>query len=209
MSPAADQTNVKVGDTVTYTFVVKNTGNVTLTTLTVTDPSDGGTVTCAPPAGGLAPSASVTCSGTTTHTITQADVDAGSRTDNATATGTSASGVTSPSAPASATVTSSANPAVTLTKTAVVSPAADQTAAKVGDTVTYSFLVKNTGNVTLTTLTVTDPSDGGAVTCAPPAGGLAPNASVTCSGDDDSHDHPGRRGCRITDRQRDRHRDQR
>ncbi len=32
----------KVGDTVTYTFVVKNTGNVTLTTLTVTDPSDGG-----------------------------------------------------------------------------------------------------------------------------------------------------------------------
>ncbi len=83
---------MKVGDTVTYSFVVRNTGNVTLTTLTVTDPSDGGAVTCAPPAGGLAPNASVTCTGTTTHTITQADVDAGSRTDNATATGTSAGG---------------------------------------------------------------------------------------------------------------------
>ncbi len=182
VTPAADQADVKVGDTVTYTFVVKNTGNVTLTTLTVNDPSDGGTVTCAPPAGGLAPNASVTCTGTTTHTITQADVDASSYSDTATATGTDNNGDTSPAAPSTATVNATAAPAATLLKTATVSPAADQTNVKVGDTVTYSFVVKNTGNVTLTTLNVTDPSDGGAVTCALPAGGLAPTASLACSG---------------------------
>ncbi len=155
----------------------------------VADPSDGGAVTCAPPAGGLAPGASVTCSGTTTHTITQADVDAGTRSDTATATGTSASGATSPPASATATVNSSSTPAVSLTKTATVSPAADQTGVKAGDTVTYSFVVTNTGNVTLTTLMVADPSDGAAVTCAPPAGGLAPGRLGHLFRDDHTHDH--------------------
>ncbi len=182
VSPTADQNDVRVGDTVTYSFVVTNTGNVTLTVLDVTDPSDGGTVACVPPAGGLVPHASVTCNATSTHTITQADVDAGTRSDTATATGTDGNADTSPPASSTATVNATANPAVSLTKTGAVSPASDKGGAKVGDTVTYTFVVTNTGNVTLTTLTVTDPSDGGAVVCAPPAVGLTPSASVTCSG---------------------------
>ncbi len=180
MTPSADQTAAKVGDTIAYSFVVKNTGNITLNSIGVTD-AKAGAVTC--PSSSLAVGVSETCTATATHTVTQADVDTGSVSNTATAQGTPPGGSATSSSPSTATVpTVTAAPAVTLTKTAVVSPAADQTNVKVGDTVTYSFAVKNTGNVTLTTLTVTDPSDGGAVVCAPPAGGLAPSASVTCAG---------------------------
>ena len=40
----------------------------------------------------------------------------------------------------------------------MVTPAADQGAAKVGDTIAYSYVVTNTGNVTLASVTVSDPS---------------------------------------------------
>ena len=66
-----------VGDVISYSYVVKNTGNVTLAgPVTVTD--DKATVTC--PAGGLAPGASMTC--TASYTITQGDLDAGSVTQH-------------------------------------------------------------------------------------------------------------------------------
>ncbi len=59
---------------ITYTYVVTNTGNVTFSgPLTVTD--DKATVTC--PAGGLDPGASITC--TATYTITAADITRGLR----------------------------------------------------------------------------------------------------------------------------------
>ena len=58
---------------ISYSYVVKNTGNVTLAgPVTVTD--DKATVTC--PAGGLAPLDSTIC--TASYTITQADLDSGS-----------------------------------------------------------------------------------------------------------------------------------
>ncbi len=183
VSPAADQANVKLGDVVTYSFKITNTGNVTLTTLTVNDPSDSGSaVACAPPVGGLIVGANVTCSGTTTHTITQADVDAGSRSDTASATGTEAGGSTSAPFTSTATVSSTPAPAVSLVKTATVAPVADQSNVKVGDVVTYSFKVTNSGNTTLSSVALTDPSDSvSAVACSLGAG-LTPGASITCSG---------------------------
>ena len=58
---------------ISYSYEVKNTGNVTLAgPVTVSD--DKATVTC--PSGGLAPGATKTC--TASYTITQADLDAGS-----------------------------------------------------------------------------------------------------------------------------------
>ncbi|MEZ5191695.1 MAG: hypothetical protein R2734_03700 [Nocardioides sp.] len=71
------------GDTISYSLVVTNTGNVTLTGVTVTDPTVG-PVSC--PVTTLAPGVSVTC--TATYTLTQADVDAGHVANTATATGT-------------------------------------------------------------------------------------------------------------------------
>jgi hypothetical protein len=60
------------GQVVPYSYLVSNTGNVSLTGITVTDDKVT-TVTC--PGTTLAPSASMTCTGS--HTVTQAELDAG------------------------------------------------------------------------------------------------------------------------------------
>ena len=78
------------GDTVTYTFEVTNTGNVTLTNITVADPKVG-PVTC--PSGPLAPGASVDCD-PRVYTLTQDDVDHGSVDNTAEVTGTTPGGDT-------------------------------------------------------------------------------------------------------------------
>src|SRR5207247_1134139 len=83
--------------TITYTYTITNSSNVTLAgPFSVTDDKLG-TFACG--TGPLAPGAPTSC--TKTHTITQADLDAGSITNTATASGNGAT-----SAPASATVTS-------------------------------------------------------------------------------------------------------
>ena len=61
---------------------------------------------------------------------------------------------------------------VALDKLAVVDPIGDQLGAKVGDTIHYSYLVTNTGNVSLTAVAVNDPTIG-PVTCPAPSPPLA------------------------------------
>src|SRR6185295_1040571 len=82
-----DQDAFVVGEVITYSFVVTNTGNVTLTNVGVNEISFSGTgpapVPVCPP-GALAPEAQRTC--TATYTVTQADVDAGSITNAAVGT---------------------------------------------------------------------------------------------------------------------------
>ena len=160
---ATPGTYSKVGDVISYSYDVKNTGNVTLTgPVTVTD--DKATVTC--PAGDLAPGATITCSAS--YTITQADLDSGSVKNIAQAT---VNGIDSNKD--DETVTAEQSKTVSLVKTATPG-----TYSKVGDVISYSYDVKNTGNVTLTgPVTVTD--DKATVTC--PAGDLAPGATITCS----------------------------
>ena len=163
-TPAAYST---VGQVITYSYVIKNTGNVTLTgTFSVND--DKATVTVTQPADG-ALSPNETCSATATYTITQADLDGGSVKNTATASG---GGATSDEA--TATVTATQSPALSLVKTAT--PA---TYSTVGQVITYSYVIKNTGNVTLTgTFSVND--DKATVTVTQPAdGALSPNE--TCS----------------------------
>ncbi len=125
-----------VGDVIDYTYVVTNTGNVTLDgPVTVDD--DKVTVTC-PAVATLDPGDHVTC--TASHTITQADIDAGSVTNTATA---SADGIDSTDD--IGTVNAAQGPDLELVKTAT--PA---TYDSVGDVITYTYVVTNTGNVTLT-----------------------------------------------------------
>ena len=75
-APAAAMT-VSLDDTLTYTFTATNTGDVTLTGVTITDPLPGlSALTCVPvQPSTLAPTASMVC--TATYVVTQADVDAG------------------------------------------------------------------------------------------------------------------------------------
>ena len=72
------------GDQIEYTFMVSNTGNVTLNSITVTDPMLTGIVCTAT---SLAPDGSMTCSANP-YTLTQADVDAGGVENSADVTGT-------------------------------------------------------------------------------------------------------------------------
>ncbi len=172
-----------VGDVVTYTFVVTNTGNVSVINPTVTDTQTAPALaltsgpTC--PTGSLAPGASANC--TATYTVTQADLDNGSVTDTATASATSPGGNPVPPSPNStATVTATQAPALTLVKAFTITDANHDGATGVGDTITWTFTVTNSGNVTVSTLAIDDPTAGSA-TCV--ATSLAPGASTTCTGD--------------------------
>ncbi|MGV8848839.1 MAG: beta strand repeat-containing protein [Propionibacteriaceae bacterium] len=164
---AGTPTGTTAGSTITYTFLLQNSGNVTLSSVGVSDPTVG-PVTC--PVATLAPGATTTC--TTTYTLTQGDIDAGTVTNTATATGTPPTGaaVTSLS---SVTTPLAQTPAISLTKTA-----GTPTGMAAGSTILYTFVVTNTGNVTLTTVGVSDPKVG-AVTC--PLTTLAPGGSTTCA----------------------------
>ncbi|MEZ5854627.1 MAG: hypothetical protein R3D67_07705 [Hyphomicrobiaceae bacterium] len=137
-----------MGQVIAYSFVVTNSGTVTvLSPVTVSD-SKIATVTCpALPAGGLIPAASLTCTGS--YTITQADLDAG-KVDN---TATAKSGTTT-SPPVTHTLTGTQNPAIATTKAMTTSAATDN-----GDgtfTATFNAVVRNTGNVSLTGVQLSD-----------------------------------------------------
>lgn len=174
-----------VGQQVTYSFLVRNTGNTTLTDVTVDEGTFTGSgqmsaVNCpADETASLAPRATVTC--TATYTLTQSDVDAGSVTNTATANGTPPNGDPVPSPPSETTVPVTPNPSLS-----VVKSASPESATNAGDDVTYSFVLTNTGNVTLTDVTVdegtfTGTGDLSAVDCPAGAASLLPGASVTCT----------------------------
>ena len=125
-----------VGDVVAYQYVVSNTGNVTLTApITVSDDKIAAVSCPALPAGGLAPGASITRTGS--YTITQGDIDAGSVTNVA-----SASDGTTTSADATATATGPTE-ARRAAKTVTWRPY-----AVVGDVVAYQHVGRATRNGT-------------------------------------------------------------
>ena len=155
--------------TITYSYVIRNTGNVTLDgPFSVTD--DKATVTCTQPEDGkLSPDEVMTC--TATYTITQTDLDNGQVINKATATND-----TVISNEATATVTAVPTKSLSLVKTATPG-----TYDSVGDTIYYSYLVTNSGNVTLNgPFSVLD--DKATVTCTQPEDGkLSPNEEMTCT----------------------------
>ena len=170
------------GDTITYTFTVTNTGNQSLSQLVVNDANLDGPATCdrtVLEASG--PSEVATCTGV--HTITQAEMDNGVVDNTATASATPPSSARVTSAPDTATVVLAAGPRIQLDKSAAAPTTAQGALPAItdaGDTIQYSFLVTNTGNVTLSTITLNDPSLSPAAVSCPP-GQLAPGASVTCA----------------------------
>src|SRR5439155_15525710 len=105
---AGPTTYSSVGAVITSTYTITNSGNVTLAgPFSVSDDKLGTISPCG--TGPLAPGASTSC--TAPHTITQADIDGGSITNSATASGNGAT-----SAPTSATVTATQTNVLTLAK---------------------------------------------------------------------------------------------
>lgn len=167
------------GDTVAYSFQVTNTGNVTVDSVGVTETvfSGSGTTPAAScPSGALAPQASVTC--TAGYTITQDDMDAGVLDNTAVARAEfGGTGVLSPSSSASVDVDQS--PSLDLVKSAL--PA---TIGSAGQSIAYSFLVTNDGNVTIDAIDVQETAFSGSDPLDPvvcPATVLAPGDDMTCT----------------------------
>ncbi|MEU1371025.1 hypothetical protein ABZ454_33500 [Streptomyces sp. NPDC005803] len=160
------------GSQVPYDFVVTNSGAATVTGLTVTDPKIG-PVSC--PTTTLTSGQTVTC--TATYTVTAADVTHGSLDNTATATGVSnGQNVTSP--PSSQSVPIERPAAITVEKQAQTpGPYA------VGQTVTFTYDVRNTGGTELTDVQVSDDHVDG-ITCDSTtlAPAESPGDSTTCSG---------------------------
>ncbi|MBI1881732.1 MAG: DUF11 domain-containing protein, partial [Chloroflexi bacterium] len=153
-----DLQQVASGGTVTFTIAVTNTGDITLTNVTVADPLAPNCVTTI---GTLAPNASSTY----TCTLNNVTLDF---TNVATATGTPPTGPNVSDNDDA--VVDVINPAIIIAKT----PDNQQVAS--GSTVTFTITVTNTGDITLTNVTVADPL---APNCVATIGTLAPNASST------------------------------
>ncbi|TXD71200.1 DUF7507 domain-containing protein, partial [Aequorivita antarctica] len=169
-------------DVITYTFSVKNTGNVTLTNVIVTDA--GVTMSGAPIS--LAPGQEDNTTFTASYTITQTDIDAGMYSNQALATGTPQNGpdVTDDSDDNSYTendptiVTICNFPCIDLIKIGSYN-GTDPTGTCIsapGDLITYTFKILNTGNVTMTNVIVTDPL---VAVIGGPIASMAPGAEDT------------------------------
>ena len=84
---ASPTTYTQIGHTILYTYVITNTGNATLgpSQFTIADNSLVEPFNCGPADNTLAANSSITC--TAAYTITQADINAASLTNSATASG--------------------------------------------------------------------------------------------------------------------------
>ncbi|MDR2710399.1 MAG: DUF11 domain-containing protein [Burkholderiales bacterium] len=177
---------LEVGDKITYTFSLENDTGDDLTAINIDELNFSGsngpldTSVCSTQfAVPLAPGDTTSCD--VVYTITQDDVDAGSVYNQALAIATTNMG--QEESPAADATTPVYTPALTLTKTANVH------SFTAGQTITFSFLITNTGNYALDNITVDDTTFTGsgtlsAVTCPTlPAAGLVVHDSITCTAD--------------------------
>jgi uncharacterized repeat protein (TIGR01451 family) len=185
-----DSGDVSLDDTVRYSYVVTNTGNLTINDITITDDN---AVMSGGPLLSLAPGESDTATFTAVHTVDQADLDAGAIENTATVNGTATNDTpvsdvsdtgtlpngsplpdpeavetpnpldqypNDPNDPTDdpTTVQFGTSPSISLLKWVTSIDDPDNNGPDVGDTIHYAFAVTNTGNVTLTNITVTDPT---------------------------------------------------
>lgn len=167
---------INPGDKINYTFTIKNTGNVTLSNVSVKDP-DSGVILNGDPIASLAPGVTDDTTYTGSYILTQADIDAGTFTNTASVEGTT---------PYSVKVTASDDDIQTLAASKSISlmKSADKTTySDTGQVITYTYTITNTGNVTLNgQFTVSDDkiNSGTAFNCGV-SGDLAPAASRQCT----------------------------
>jgi uncharacterized repeat protein (TIGR01451 family) len=165
----------QAGQQITYTYVIKNSGTTTIgpAQFTVSDSLiSPAPFNCGAANTSLASNATVTCNAT--YTITQADAAAVSVTNIATASG----GGVGPTQSASTTINKVAK---LLTLTTATNP---QTYNQVGQQITFTYVIKNSGNTTLgpAQFTISDSLISPApFNCGIANTSLAPNAMATCT----------------------------
>ena len=184
-----------VGDILTYSFIVTNDGDTTLDNVGINDDKNGlsdviidWSTSSDDATGDGTLSPSETANATATYAITQADIDAGEVVNVATSYGdTINSGKHVESVPDDAVTIISTKPHISVVKDVNIKQNDD---AKVGNVLTYSFTVKNDGNVTLTDIGIDDNLAGiselvfdwaNSTDASTADGTLSPNESVTAT----------------------------
>ncbi len=158
LAKASSSTITEAGQIASYTFDLANTGNVSITAVSLTDMQCDATPMLS---SGDTDSDSVLDVGETwiytcDHTVTQAEVDAGAVNNTASATGTDPSG-TLPAVNDSITITVEPLPDLALVKSDPVNEDEDASdSVSLGDTLTYTVTATNTGTITQTNVTVID-----------------------------------------------------
>lgn len=170
-----------VGDTITFTYIVTNTGSQSLArpfevTDTLTTVDCPGVRTVGNQDTNLDPGESLTCTGT--YALTQADLDARSVTNTVTA---SAAGGSVVSSPGGVTVPlMQATPGKTLGLTKTANPT---TYSQAGQTITFSYEIRNTGSLAIgpAQFAITDNRISGPFPCGANGTTLNPGQTVTCT----------------------------
>ncbi|MGM9479550.1 PKD-like domain-containing protein, partial [Pedobacter sp. GSP4] len=178
ITKAADVTSVnKAGNVITYTVTVANTGNANQNNVVVNDPLVGGNLSNPVKTGNtdniLEKGETWTYSGS--YTVLQSDLNNNGNPSNNSGKISNTASVKTTELPTAKTAIADVNlvvsPSVALVKTSTLNIN--------GNSINYLFTVKNTGNVTLSNLVVTDSKVTGAITLA--ATTLAPGASTTAT----------------------------
>ncbi|HOK58885.1 MAG TPA: hypothetical protein PK659_07400 [Methanothrix sp.] len=165
LDKSAEPNPAKVGDTVTYTYTITNSGEVTLGNLKLSDDKLGD-ISLTKTA--LAPGESITA--TKTYTVTENDLP-GPIVNSANVSAKDVLGV-DVSAEDSETVSLTYTASVSIEKTAAPST------ANVGQTITYTYTIRNTGDVTLSEIKASDDKLGD-ISLTKTA--LAPRESITAT----------------------------
>ena len=181
-----------VGDSITFTYVVKNVGSVALT---VVAPTDAGpkfnalagtnTLSAFTPVSVASLAAGATQNFTATYTLSAVDVKNAVGITNGvtnTATASGKNGATTITSPASnATTTIPATPSLTIGKTFVLVDKPGGTAAKadVTEVITYSYVITNNGNVPINNVSVKDLHGTPGVLVSLGAGGITSESLTT------------------------------
>ena len=133
--------------TLTYTITVTNTGNVSLTNVVITDTFAGGaTLTSGDIDNDGILDVGETWTYTADYAVTQADIDAGTPLVNVASVDTDQTGPVQDDA----TTTINQTPSLTISKSV------DQTEISIPVTLTYTIVIANTGNTSLTGVVLTD-----------------------------------------------------
>ncbi|HTU77542.1 MAG TPA: hypothetical protein VMF09_02150 [Solirubrobacteraceae bacterium] len=177
----SEQLSGMVGQTVDYEIVIDNTGNVSLTFSSFTDPHcDPGTIAGGPGASPVLPGDS------TTYTCSHVLASPGSVVNVATVTATPPEeGPITESSPPVEVKVIAPEPAFTIEKLQRLAGSAGaftttQLEGAVGETVEYEIILKNTGNVPLPVSGFSDSHcDPGTLAGGPGGASLAPGASTT------------------------------
>ena len=167
--------NGGIGSVINYTFTVKNTGNVVLTNVEITDPMLTTSAIAVTP-GTLTPGA--TGRATASYTVTATDVINGMVVNTALGIGNDPQGNTvtdisdsdDPTLPGDddpTVIDLTLKPSIALIKTAVFNDENRNGYAEIGETVTYRFSVTNTGNIILVNAVIKDPKPGIVITGGP------------------------------------------